>query len=305
MVSLTHRIAAFWMSVERLSGGLRERVVQIDSLEIPYLETGSGPPLILIHGFGGDGYNFARTARHLRRRFRVLIPDLPGFGKATRDPRISYSMDAQADRIERFMVALGVHSAHIGGNSMGGFIAARLALRHAQRVESLWLLNALGCPSARHSPMYREFEETGKLSLIIRTPADFDALMRKVSFRRILIPPSVRRVYIERAQRDAALHSAIAAELSERTVTLTEQTAQITQPTLLVWGAEDQILSPDCIPEQRQIFPNHAVIVMPDTGHLPMLEHPRRVANDYLAFFDSRPSMGAGADNASTNDTKR
>jgi len=305
MVSLTHRIAAFWMAVERLSGGLRERVVQVDGLEIPYLETGFGPPLILIHGFGGDGYNFARIAGHLRRRFRVLIPDLPGFGKATRDPQLSYSMDAQADRIDRFMVALGIPSANIGGNSMGGFIAARLALRHTRRVESLWLLNSLGCPSARHSPMYREFEATGKLSLIIRNPGDFDALMKKVSSRRIWIPPSIRRVYIERAQRDAVLHSAIAAELSERTVTLTEQHAHITQPTLLVWGAEDQILSPDCIPEQRQIFPNHEVIVMPGTGHLPMLEHPRRVARDYLAFFDARVSLGVGAANVSTTDTKR
>ena len=88
------------MTLERLSSGLKERCVQVGSLEIPYLETGHGPPLILIHGFGGDSYNFARVARHLRRRFRVLIPDLPGFGKATRAAELTYSIDSQADRIE-------------------------------------------------------------------------------------------------------------------------------------------------------------------------------------------------------------
>jgi triacylglycerol lipase len=305
LVSLNDRIAAFWMTLERLSSGLKERFVQVDSLEIPYLETGNGPPLILIHGFGGDGYNFARVARHLRRRFRVLIPDLPGFGKATRAVEIRYSIDAQADRIEHFMRALGIGSAHIGGNSMGGFIAARIALRHPHRVESLWLLNALGCPSARHSQMYREYEETGKLALIVHTPGDFDNLMKKVSYRRILIPRSVRRVFIERAQRDATLHAAIAMELSERATTLTEQNARITQPTLLVWGAEDQILSPDCIPEQKQVFPNHDVIVMPRVGHLPMLEQPRRVALDYLAFVDSRITSEEAGPIRSVNETNR
>lgn len=303
MVSLNHRVAAFWIALERFASGLKERVVQVDSLEIPYLETGDGPPLILIHGFGGDAYNFARVARHLRRRFRVLIPDLPGFGKATRAPELAYSMSAQADRMERFMCALGIPSAHVGGNSMGGFIAAQLALRHPHRVESLWLLNALGCPSARHSQMYREFERTGKLALIIHTPDDFDRLMKQVSHRRILIPRSVRSLFIERAQRDAGLHGAIAVELSERAVTLTEQNARITQPTLLVWGAEDQILSPACIPEQQQVFPNHDVIVMPGIGHLPMLENPRRVAIDYLAFMDSRVSSAGAVPKRSANET--
>ena len=263
------------MTLERLSSGLKERCVQVGSLEIPYLETGHGPPLILIHGFGGDSYNFARVARHLRRRFRVLIPDLPGFGKATRAAELTYSIDSQADRIEHFMRSLGIESAHIGGNSMGGFIAARLALRHPHRVESLWLLNALGCPSARHSQMYRDYEETGKLALIVHTV------------------------------RDAALHSAIAMELSERAIALTEQKARVTQPTLLVWGAEDQILSPDCIPEQKQVFPNHDVIVMPRVGHLPMLEHPRRVALDYLAFFDSRITSDDAGPIRSANETNR
>jgi len=300
---MTHRLAHFWMAVERLRSGLRQRTVCIAGCKSPYLEGGAGPTLILIHGFGGDSYSFIRVAAHLRRRFRVLIPDLPGFGGATRDPAVRHDMHSQARHLTDFMDALGLKTAHIGGNSMGGFVASQLAIDYPTRVQSLWLLEALGCPAARESEMFREFVTTGRLALIIRTDADYDQLIGMVSAKKLLLPRSVRRMLADRAKQDADLHSAIAEELAEKVPTLTEQHAHTQVPTLLVWGALDRILSPSCIPEQQAVFPNHAVIVMEGIGHLPMLESPRTAALDYLSFFDSRVATVGGASRADSSST--
>ncbi len=281
-------LARFWLALERLGSGLRSRSITLGELVIPYLEGGSGPDLVLIHGFGADRYNFARVAKFLGQHFHVIIPDLPGFGDASKLPTTSYDMRSQADHVAAFMNSVGIKSAHIGGNSMGGSIAAHLAMRHPDRVRSLWLLNALGCPSAHNSAMHAEYQKTGKLPLIIRSVGDFERLMSLVVSRKMFMPNSVRNAFIQRAIRDANLHEVIAQELSDPQNTLTDASARIRIPTLIVWGEEDRILSPSCIPEQQAIFLDHRVVVMKGTGHLPMLENPKTVAHDYLEFITSK-----------------
>src|ERR1700741_552414 len=77
--------AARWgLALEQGRSGLHEARATIPGFEMPYLEGGSGEPLLLIHGFGADKNNFTRVARHLTPQFRVIAPDLPGFGAATR-----------------------------------------------------------------------------------------------------------------------------------------------------------------------------------------------------------------------------
>src|SRR5574337_199193 len=80
------RMATLWLALERRRAGLtlkRQRLA--DNIEMPYLEGGRGEPLLLVHGFGGDKDNFTRVAGRLVRHYRVIIPDLPGFGDASRD----------------------------------------------------------------------------------------------------------------------------------------------------------------------------------------------------------------------------
>jgi triacylglycerol lipase len=296
-----NRMANFWLTVERWASGMRAKIVNVGPLSIPYLEGGRGPDLLLIHGFGADGYNFTRVASYLRKRFHVIIPDLPGFGSATKSPTLAYDAKSQARYIAEFMNTIGVSSAHVGGSSMGGLIAAELALQYPQRVKSLWLLNALGCPAARNSEIFEDYKRTGKHALIIRSPEDFENCLKWVSAKRILLPQSLRSMYAARAIADAPLHEKISTSLTEETADLVAQKSTITQPTLIVWGMKDRVLSPECVPEQQQVFPNHQVILMKDIGHLPMIENARKSAHDFFTFFDSYVLNGVQHSGAASN----
>ncbi|MFA9218707.1 MAG: alpha/beta fold hydrolase, partial [Sphingomonadaceae bacterium] len=139
------------LRLERWRSGLRLGQVQIPGFDLPYLEGGHGAPLVLIHGFAGDKDNFTRVARFLTPHYRVICPDLPGFGDSTRRTDASYSIAEQVERLRALLDQLAPGRVHLGGNSMGGFIAAQFAATYPERVASLWLLDAAGTEAAQSS----------------------------------------------------------------------------------------------------------------------------------------------------------
>src|SRR5471030_1702940 len=116
--------ARLGLALERRRSGLRLGDVQHQQqpgLRMPYLEGGSGDTLVLVHGFAGDKDNFTRMARFLTPHYRVICPDLPGFGDASRDPGASYAIAAQVERLRAFLDVHAPGRIHLGGNSMGGY----------------------------------------------------------------------------------------------------------------------------------------------------------------------------------------
>ena len=103
------------MGAERRFGGLSTRTARVGKFDMPYLEGGKGEALMLIHGFAGDKDNFTRIARFLTPHHRVLIPDLPGFGEATRDIDANYFMSDQVGRLHAFLTQLGVKRVQMYG----------------------------------------------------------------------------------------------------------------------------------------------------------------------------------------------
>ena len=88
---------------QRAKAGLTEKVVSVDGHDVVYLDGGSGDPLILLHGFGANKDNWTRIAPLLSPHFRLIIPDLPGFGDSTRDPKAHYDTDSLVARLKYFI----------------------------------------------------------------------------------------------------------------------------------------------------------------------------------------------------------
>jgi triacylglycerol lipase len=272
---------ALW--AERRRSGLRLRQAQVEGFAMPYLEGGRGEALLLIHGFAGDKDNFTRVARFLTPHYHVLVPDLPGFGDAGRVPGAAYGMQDQVRRLRAFLAARGITRVHLGGNSMGGFIAAQFAGLHPEQVASVWLLDAAGTAGAYDNALLRHYEATGAMPLLIQDPAAFDDLIARTTYRAPFLPRFMRRQYGLRAARDFDLHTVIMRELHASPL-IEAQYARLDTPALIVWGERDEILSPAGAAGFRRIFPHSQLRMMPDVGHLPMAEVPRTSARDYLAW---------------------
>ena len=285
-------MARVWLALERVRCGLATRSVEIPGFTLPYLEGGRGEPLVLVHGFGGDKDNFTRIARFLIGRFRVVALDLPGFGDASRDPAARYHIDAQVERLRAFIERLGLGAVHLGGNSMGGFIAAQYAATYPDAVRSVWLIDAAGATPARGTEIISRYLETGEMPLLVRVPADYAALLRAVTYRMPVLPYSVRHELARRAVNDYALHARIFREIAVESPPLDDRYGEIRAPTLIVWGREDRILSPAAAVLMRERIPRSQSVLMDSTGHLPMIERPAVTARDYLAFLAAPPSPG-------------
>jgi len=280
--------AARWAlaGVRRLSG-LQLKQAVFENFQMPYLEGGRGDVVLLIHGFAGDKDNFTLMARFLTPHFRVIVPDLPGFGEASRDPSARHCIADQVERLHAFVSSLGLQRFHLGGNSMGGFIAAEYAARYPEQLISLWLLDAAGTAVAHDSPTMRQYVATGELPLLLRTPQSISTLINTATSRAPFLPYCLRLVLGRRGAADFALHSQIFQDVVVSPLLETRQ-EPIKVPALIMWGAEDRVLNPAAAPVLHHLIPASKVVILPGIGHLPMYEVPKRTAQEFLRFLGQR-----------------
>jgi pimeloyl-ACP methyl ester carboxylesterase len=280
-----HKAARLVLQFERRRSGLREGHVPVAGFDIAYLEGGSGEVLLLIHGFGASKDNFVRIARFLTPRFRVLIPDLPGFGESSKPENMTYSIPEQVERLHAFVKQSGLSRIHLGGSSMGGFIAAAYAAKYPGEVASLWLLGSAGTRAGRDSEVRRHYQATGECLLLSKRPEDLSRVMQLVMSRPPFFPYCLKRVIGERAAANYSLHSRIFDQDYEQNSPLLDTyITNLAMPTLVVWGKEDRVVNPMGAETFKAMIPEARVILMDGIGHIPMIEATEQVAEDYLRF---------------------
>lgn len=281
----------FLLRLARRLLGLRQEEIAIGGTSIIYSEGGQGEPLLLLHGLGASRATFDATSATLIRHYRILIPDLPGFGESGLAPDGDYGIDAQVEWVERFVQAIGLTSFHLGGNSMGGWIAAAYAARYPQRVKSLWLLAAAGTGEMLDTEAVKARQERGDYLLLARSIAEFDAVMERIFYRAPPMPYALRWAGSRLSASKFDLHSKIFDQLLDRgeEYRLEPLLPRVSAPTLLVWGEHDEVVPLPVMRRFEELLPNAKTVLMPEVGHVPQMEAPRRVAQDYLRF---RASLG-------------
>ncbi len=267
--------------------GLQKKTITVDGIVWTYLEgrRADAETMVLLHGFGADKDNWLLWAWYLRKRVHLVCPDLPGFGESAIDPESDYSTSAQADRLNRFLGALGVERCHLVGNSMGGVIALRYALAYPSSLSTMTLIDAAGV-----TPHYKNaFElgvDRGERQLLARQPEDIDRLLRLTMHKPPPAPRRFKQVYLERAkEREAHLEAVFDILDVERHAALDDQLGRIHTPTLIIWGRQDQILDVSIAAALSAGLPNNRCEIMEETGHVPMIERPKASAQMQLEFL--------------------
>lgn len=282
-----HQAAKAGMALELNRVGLEAKQISIPGFDIHYLEGGAAEaePLVLIHGFGASSDNFIRVAAWLTKTHHVIVPDLPGFGESSKPDNVTYTIPEQVARVHALVEKLGYKKIHIGGSSMGGFIAAQYAVSHANEVASLWLLGPAGTEKAFDSELRRMIEQSKEIPLLAKTPEEFPAIMQLTMSKPPFIPHSVKYVLAERAATNYPLHRKIFDQIKPpASPSLDSQINGLSTPTLVVWGKEDRALNYQAAEVYKAKMPNVQVVLMDGIGHLPMIEDAKQAAQDYLAF---------------------
>jgi len=265
--------------------GLRTKSIDVDGNLWFYLEGGpaSGDVLVLLHGFAGNKDNWLLYAFKLRREYRVVIPDLPGFGDSGKDPGADYGMAAQVENVRRFVDALGIECCHIGGNSMGGFIALKFALTYPDKVITLALLNNAGVIGERKSELELAAER-GENPLTVSSAAEFEKLLDFVMYRRVPLPGVIRLALSTVAIANQPFWDTIFWALRDEMLgqPLNDQLASVTAPTLIIWGRHDRLIDVSCCDVLQAGIANSHCVIFEDTGHVPMLERPAQSAAAHL-----------------------
>ena len=253
----------------------------LEGPEFRWLERGSGEALILLHGLMGQMHHWDAVLDNLAGGRRGIALDLPVFPRRPMEA----SLDALARHVIDFMDALEIPRAVVGGNSLGGHVALRVALEHGERVSGIVLTGSSGLfergfsSGVPHRPdrrWVREKMEEVFFDRSLVTEGWVDEAHRVVT-----TPTSALRVL--RLARDA------------RRDNLEARLGRIRVPALLVWGRDDRITPLDVGERFRDLIPEARLVCLPRCGHAPMLEHPERfaqVVDDWLDATRERRSAG-------------
>jgi len=279
-------VTRFALNSERKRSNLVRKEIDLpNGLHYAYLEGGQGEPLLLLHGFGGNKDTFVRVSGFLIKDFRVIIPDIIGFGESSHPSQADYSPSSQVEQLRGLLQTLGVGKIHLAGNSMGAQIAMIYSSLYPDEVKSLWLLSPAGIWSAPKTDILRRITETGRNLLIARNTEEFKQVMAIGMRKPPYIPKPMLNVLAQERIQNAELEEHIFQQLLECSVE--NQVAGIETQTLIIIGDQDRVLSVETIEILGKLLPNSKAIIMQCVGHVPMFEKPQECAKDYLSFMTS------------------
>jgi len=272
---------------ERGRNGLSEKTIVVDGETWHYLEggIGAGETVVMVHGFGGDKDNWTRFAGSITPEYHVISMDLPGFGESARHDGWSYRLKDQRARLQGFLQALGVERFHLVGNSMGGHLTALYTHGYPEQVITMGLFNNAGVRELEPSEMSKR-RAKGENPLVISSIDEYDDLLDFVSVKEPWLPGPAKKYFAQRALDNAPFNSYIYEQYkNDRAAGLEPILADIKHPTLILWGDGDDVLDKSMVQVMTPLLENEQVVIMPETGHVPMAERPAETAAHYLAFI--------------------
>ncbi len=268
--------------LHRLHGrftGLQRRSLRVSGERMVWLEGGNpaGEPMLLLHGFGACKENWLPILPFLWRRYQLFIPDLPGWGESAFDAASLYGFDQQVARLADWAEKVLPVSVHIVGSSMGGGIAALLAARHQRLARSLTLLDAAGVSGDQLTPFEAGLID-GENSLLAKDYAGVVSLLSSTMYSNRLPRLMAPLAWGDLTSRHQVNQHLFRQMLANPPAEELPSFSQVTCPTLIIWGTDDQVIHPSCGETYQQLIPHAKLKYLRGIGHMPMVEAPRLTA---------------------------
>lgn len=266
----------------------------VDGMDVHFRDEGNANdsiPIVLIHGTGSSLHTFNDWTTRLTDDYRVIRMDLPGYGLTGPFPHRNYSIDNYVNFIKNFLDKKGIRQCIIGGNSLGGHISWRFAAAFPNRVNKLILIDAAGYPfkpksvplafRAAKIPLIKNiFTLITPKSVARKSIENVYADKSKVTkdlvtrYFELTLRPGNRQAFVDRfsAENDPEAY---------------KQISGIAHPTLIIWGDQDLLIPIENAALFQRDLPNDTLVILENSGHVPMEENPKRSVEAVLSFLNT------------------
>lgn len=279
---------------QRLAAGLSQAVVHAAGHRWVYAYRDSAstgaPPVVMLHGFTGSKENWYPVAKRLQGRYRLLIPDLPGWGQSERRRGVDYGYIAEAERVAAFLRAISPGKPVVLlGHSMGGGIAPLVAARHPELVSHVGLLAAAGV-RFRDNQFGKDVlagenpfgvQDTGSLQHYVDILFQSDAV-------KPWIPWPVSEIVIARRRADARFEQSVLDRIGRSNERFAPGNAarEAHQPALLLWCRQDQVIDASAMELYAADMPQARKVLLEGCGHMSLVEQPDNVAHAIMELIE-------------------
>jgi pimeloyl-ACP methyl ester carboxylesterase len=269
-----------WVSI----GGDTVNTIEL-GVEQPSQKGGhAGQPIVFVHGLSGCWANWLEQLPVLARTHRVLALDLPGFGYSPM-PTGRISIAGYARLLDRLLGELGIDAAAVVGNSMGGFIAAELAIAAPERVERLVLVSPAGISTYADPRTQRALPSLRRVERIIAASGAWaasrsDAVTRRPRLRGAALslvtshPSRLPAALVAEQLRGAGKPGFLQGLEAVIDYHVRDRLPAIACPTLIAWGERDRLIDVRDADVFTELIPGSRKVIFKDTGHIAMLERP-------------------------------
>jgi pimeloyl-ACP methyl ester carboxylesterase len=288
-----HTAEPSWRQVDWVS---HLHQVEIDGARVNYVDIGDGdmPPAVFIHGLGGSWQNWLENLPRLAQERRCIALDLPGFSESQM-PRKKITISGYGDTVVELGRRLGLDEpVDVIGNSMGGFVAAEIGIKHADFVRKVVLCSAAGISitNLKRRPVLTAARVMAAVTNFVIAQREW--MVKRPGLRHAILAYVFR--HPTRIAPDLAYHvmsgsgsSGFIAALDALTdYDFRDRLDDVKVPVLLIWGREDNLVPVADADEFERLIPGARKVILEDTGHVAMIERPQTF-NDLVVEFLAEP----------------
>jgi pimeloyl-ACP methyl ester carboxylesterase len=279
---------------QRVAAGLSRASVEVAGHRWTYAyrdaDAADAPTVVMLHGFTGSKENWYPLAAALQGRYRLLIPDLPGWGESERKPGTVYGFTQQAANVDAFIRALSPGKPVVLlGHSMGGGIAALAAARYPQDIAKVGLLDAAGVRFKDNA--FGLDVLAGKNPFGVEDDASLQRYIDIVfhdAKAKPWLPWPASTALIRKRRADAAFEQGVLDRIgrSDESLLPGDEAVRIRQPALLLWCRQDAVIDPSAMGLYAQRIPQARTVLLDGCGHMSLMERPREVAEAVVKLID-------------------
>ena len=253
----------------------------VDSVKIYYEEYGTGKPLLLIHGFMGATYEYAKVIDELSKRYKLIVVDLIGFGRSDKDKDLDYSRKNMGYLMNKLMNQIGIEIYSVIGHSMGGEVAANIAYYYPNIVDKMILVDSAGyngiyipdLPEILIKNVVQSYlwQKMFYNNSLYKQNSYDDSIFNKLYSMNRKIPPGTLK----------KLNN------TDDSGKIKDNIRKINVPTLIIWGKEDKIIDVKYAYKFNKDIKGSKLVIIDNCGHIPNIEYKEIFISEVSNFLDN------------------